>query len=57
MIQEIGGRPVKAGETFGAAYIIGFFDTIEEMDRVYDTYAGHRGLIATEKGWKLTTAP
>jgi hypothetical protein len=53
MIQEIGGRPIRAGESFGAAYIIGFFDSIEEMERVYDQYAGHQALEATEAGWKL----
>jgi hypothetical protein len=57
MIQEIGGRPVRAGETFGAAYIIGYFDSIEEMEKVYDEFAGCQGLEASEKGWKLTAAP
>lgn len=57
MIEEIGGRPVKAGESFGAAYIVGYFDSIEEMEKVYDEFAGHQGLEATEKGWKLTKAP
>ncbi|OWK34467.1 hypothetical protein [Fimbriiglobus ruber] len=57
MIQEIGGQPVKAGDTFGAAYVIGFFDSIEEMNKVYDEYAGHRGLTVDEKGWKLTKIP
>jgi hypothetical protein len=54
MIQEIGGRPVKAGDVFGAAYLIGFFDSVADMERVYDRYAGHRGLRATADGWKLT---
>lgn len=52
-IQEIGGRPIKAGETFGAAYIVGFFDSIEEMERVYDEHAGHSSLSFTEDAWKL----
>ena len=57
MIQEVSGRPVRAGESFGAAYVVGFFDSVEEMERVYDEYAGHRGLEATAKGWKLTRTP
>lgn len=57
MIEEIGGRPVKAGESFGAAFIVGYFDSIEEMEKVYDEYAGNQGLEASEKGWKLTKKP
>lgn len=54
MIQEVGGRPVRAGDRFGAAYVIGFFDSIEEMNRVYDRYAGHTGLAVDAHGWRLT---
>lgn len=57
MIEEIGGRPVKAGETFGAAFIVGYFDSIEEMEKVYDEFAGHQGLEVSAKGWKLTKGP
>jgi hypothetical protein len=57
MIEEIGGEAVKAGDVFGAAFIVGYFDSIEEMERVYDEYAGHRGLTATKSGWKLTKRP
>jgi hypothetical protein len=57
MIEEIGGRAVKAGESFGAAFIVGYFDSIEEMEKVYDEYAGNQGLEVSEKGWKLTKAP
>ena len=54
MIEEFGGRPIKAGESFSAAFIVGFFDSIEEMHRVYDQYAGHTGLTVDKTGWKLT---
>jgi hypothetical protein len=54
MIEEFGGRPIKAGESFSAAFIVGFFDSIAEMEQVYDQYAGHSGLIASADGWKLT---
>lgn len=57
MIEEVGGRPVKAGGVFGAAFAVGFFDSVDEMNRVYDELAGHRGLEAAEKGWKLTREP
>lgn len=36
MIDEFGGRPTKAGETFSAAFIVGWLDSIEEMERTYD---------------------
>jgi len=52
-IEEIGGRPIKAGESFSAAFIVGYFDSIGEMERVYDQHAGHSGLEAGERGWKL----
>jgi hypothetical protein len=53
LIEEIGGRPIKAGESFGAAFVVGFFDTVQEMQQVYDRYAGHTGLEVSEAGWKL----
>ena len=53
MIQEIHGRPVKAGESFSAAHIVGFFDDMEEMHQVYDRYRGHTGLAADPSGWRL----
>jgi hypothetical protein len=53
MIEEIGGRPVKAGDSFGAAFIVGFFDSIDEMNHVYDEYAGRRRLQVSEKEWRL----
>ena len=53
LIEEFGERPIKAGESFSAAFIVGFFDSIEEMHAVYDQHRGHSGLVADEKGWKL----
>ncbi len=55
MIEEFGGRPIQPGESFGAAWVVGYFDSIEEMNRVYDLYAGHDGIEADEKGWRLTS--
>ena len=53
MIEEFGGRPVKAGESFSAAFVVGYFDSIEEMHAVYDRHAGHTGLEVGEEGWML----
>jgi hypothetical protein len=57
MIEEIGGRAVKAGESFGAAFVVGYFDSIEEAEKVYDEYAGSQGLDVNGKGWRLTRKP
>ena len=53
MIEEIHGKPVKAGESFSAAHIVGYFDTIEAMHAVYDRYKGHTALTADASGWRL----
>ena len=53
MIEEYGGRPIEPGQSFSAAFIVGFFDSIDEMHQVYDQHAGHTGLEADSKGWKL----
>ena len=52
-IQEFGGRPIKAGQSFSAAFLVGYFDSIDEMHRVYDRHKGHTALTVSEKGWKL----
>jgi hypothetical protein len=57
MIEEVGGRPIKAGRSFSAAFIVGFFDSIEEMNQVYDQHAGHNYLEATSENWKLSKFP
>jgi hypothetical protein len=49
LIQEINRTHVKAGEKFGAAYVVGYFDDIPEMEKVYDRYKGKRTLVI-EKG-------
>jgi ubiquinone/menaquinone biosynthesis C-methylase UbiE len=48
-IEELHRKNVKAGETFGAAYIVGWFDDLDEMRKVYDRYKGKRTLVI-EKG-------
>lgn len=53
MIHEFGGRPVKVGGFFRAAFLVGYFDSIEEMQKTYDRYAGNTGLIISTDGWRL----
>lgn len=53
LIEEFGERPIKAGESFSAAFIVGFFDSLDEMHSVYDRHKGHTGLSVTTDGWKL----
>jgi hypothetical protein len=53
MIEEFGGKPIKPGESFSAAYVVGYFDSVAEMEKVYDAYAGKTGLEASEAGWRL----
>lgn len=53
MIEEIHGKPIKAGESFSAAHIVGYFDSIDEMHAVNDRYKGHTALTADKSGWRL----
>jgi hypothetical protein len=53
MILEVNGRPVKAGQSFSAVHLVGYFDTIEEMHAVYDRHKGHTALTAEATGWRL----
>ncbi len=48
-IEELHRRQVRAGETFGAAYVIGWFDDIPEMQRVYDQHKGAKTIV-TDRG-------
>ena len=57
MIEEFGpppGKGIKAGDFFSAAFIVGFFDSIQEMEKVYDQYRGATGIEVTQASWKLT---
>jgi hypothetical protein len=54
MIEEFGERPIKAGEHFSAAFIVGYFDTLDEAAKVYDAHKGASGLEVSEAAWKLT---
>jgi hypothetical protein len=52
-IQELHGRPVKTGETFGAAYIVGYFDDIAAMEKTYDRFKGARKITIEGNKWQL----
>ena len=55
MIEEIHGRPTKAGESFSAAHIVGWFDDIKSLHQVYEANKGHTAirLDTAAKTWKL----
>ncbi len=53
MIEEIHGQSVKAGESFSAAHIVGFFDDIPAMHNVYNRYKGNRAITVDDTGWHL----
>ena len=41
-IEELHQKDVKAGESFGAAYAVGWFDDIAAMEKVCDEYKGKK---------------
>ncbi len=53
-IEEFGERPIGPGESFSAAFIVGYFDSLDEMHAVYDRHKGATVLAVTPEGWKLT---
>lgn len=54
LIEEIGERAVKPGDRIHAAFVVGWFDTVEEMHAVYDQFKGHSDLEVDAAGWRLT---
>ena len=55
MIQEMGGILIREGESFGAVHLVGFFESIEEMEDVFDTYRGTKTMRVEAAGWSLET--
>jgi hypothetical protein len=53
MIEELHRKKVKADESFGAAYVIGYFEDIAEMNRVYDRYKGKRNIVIRNRQFRL----
>lgn len=52
-IQELHGKKVRAGESFGAAYIVGYFDDIAEMEAVYDRHKGATRIVIEGENYRL----
>src|SRR5262249_32980448 len=52
-IQELHKKKVKAGETFGAAYAVGWFDDVGEMEKACDDYKGKKSLRIEGKKFVL----
>jgi hypothetical protein len=44
-IQELHGNRVRAGEAFGAAYAVGYFDDVAGMERAYDRHRGASAIV------------
>lgn len=53
MIEEFGGFPVRAGESFSAAFLVGYFDSIADMEAAYDRHRGARRLEVEDDRWRL----
>ena len=53
-IQEIGRLDMKPGDSFAAAYIIGYFDSIEAMQKECDAHRGYNSLAATKDCWLMS---
>jgi hypothetical protein len=52
-IEELHGKKIKAGEKFGAAYLVGWFDSLDEMREVYDLYKGKRTIVIEKDRFRL----
>jgi hypothetical protein len=44
LIEELGGQRSRPGDTFGACYLIGWFDGVDSMRRAHDRFRGWSGL-------------
>lgn len=44
---------MKAGERFGAAYAVGWFDSVEEMEKVAQQYRGVSRIVLTDSTYRL----
>jgi hypothetical protein len=55
MIEELHGRPVRAGETIGAAYAVGWFDDVSAMEGVADHYRGVCGIAVYDGKFEMVS--
>jgi hypothetical protein len=52
-IEELHRKKVKAGDSFGAAYVVGWFDDVAGMKKVYDQYKGKRAVVVEGGKFRL----
>lgn len=52
-IEEIGGWHVAAGQSFGAAYLVGWFDSITEAEHAADAHHGANAVEVSDTDWRL----
>jgi hypothetical protein len=52
-IEELHRKRVKAGERFGAAYVVGWFDDVPAMEQLYDGYHGARSIVIEAGKFRL----
>jgi hypothetical protein len=52
-IQELHRRKVKAGESFGAAYAVGWFDDVAAMEALCDRFKGRRAILIEGEKFRL----
>jgi hypothetical protein len=52
-IQELHRRKVKAGESFGAAYAVGWFDDVAAMEALCDRFRGRRTIVIADGKFRL----
>jgi hypothetical protein len=52
-IQELHGDRARAGERFGAAYIVGWFDDIAAMEQAYDRHKGASRIAVEAERFEL----
>lgn len=52
-IEELHRRHVKKGESFGAAYVIGWFDDVHQMQATYDRYKGATRIVINNGHFRL----
>ena len=53
-IEEIGGKLVRNREWQGAVHLVGYFDSVAEMEQVFDEHRGATGIRISTSGWDFT---
>jgi hypothetical protein len=53
MIEELHRRHVKAGEKFGAAYAVGWFDDVAAMKKCAERYKGAKKIVLSDDSFRV----